>query len=225
MEIKFLGHAGVQVKGEKNILIDPFLTHNLLAVDKADKLVADYILLTHAHDDHLADAVQIAKNNGSTIVANNDLAIYLSDFGVKTHSMNIGGTHTFADGFKVKMTTALHTSCLEDGRSLGVATGFLFWLCGKCFYHAGDTGLFGDMATVIGLEDIEVAFLPIGDNFTMGPKDALLATTWLNPQYVVPIHYNTFPVIQQNAKLFKTKVEAQTQSKCVVLAPGEKYIL
>ena len=224
MIITFEGHACFQIEGSKKIIFDPFLSENPLAKTKPAEIKTDFILLSHAHGDHLGDTVQIAKNNDATVVCVNELGILLEKQGVKVHRMHIGGSFCFGD-FKVKLTAAWHGSGLSDARGnllyAGPACGFLVWLDEQCLYYAGDTGLFGDMEKVIGRNKIDVAFLPIGDNFTMGPEDALTAVTWLRPHTVIPMHYQTFPVIEQDAGKFKEEVESKTDAVCVILQPTE----
>ncbi len=226
MLIKFHGHACVAIEGSKKIVIDPFLTGNPLIKTTPNEVEADYIFVTHAHKDHLGDTVDIAKRTGATVICVPEIECYLKKHGCSNfHTMNIGGAYTFPDGFKVKMTQAWHSSSLPDGTTCGVACGFLIWLDNICFYHAGDTGLFGDIGKTIGKHEINVAFLPIGGNFTMGPVDAMIATGWLDPDIVIPIHYNTFHVISQDPEAFKDSVESRTDSVCIILAPGESYVL
>lgn len=221
MQVKFLGHSCVQVCGSKTILIDPYLSGNPTAPVAADEVAADYILVTHGHGDHLGDTVEIAKRTGATVVAMVELARWLQNRGVqKTMDINVGGAYTFADGFKVKLTPAWHSSQLPDGTPCGLAVGFIFWLDGLCFYHAGDTGLFGDMRDVIAPHNPDWAFLPIGDYYTMGPDDAVIAAKWLAAKNVMPIHYNTFPLLKQDAAAFAARVEAEAGAKCHILAPG-----
>lgn len=228
MQITFEGHACIRVNGSKNIIIDPFLTGNPSAVKKPSDIKADFVLVTHAHADHFGDTLEIAKNNDATIVAVNELAKYTQQQGCRAHGMNIGGKWDFNNGLKVKVTQALHSSSFENGEdclACGEASGFLFWLDGKCLYHAGDTGLFSDMSKIIGKHEIDVAFIPIGGNYTMGPVDALTAVGWLGCKTVVPIHYNTMPLIHQDAKAFKLDVEGKLDTRCLILEPGESFEL
>lgn len=221
MQMRFLGHACVEVCGSKRILIDPYLTGNPAAAAAPGELAPDYILVTHGHGDHLGDAVEIAKRTGAQVITMVELGRWFDGQGIDALGMNIGGSYTFADGFRVKVMPAWHSSQLPDGSPCGLAVGFVFWLDGMCFYHAGDTGLFGDMKAVIAPHGIDVAFLPIGDFYTMGPDDALIAAEWLDARKYVPIHYNTFPLLQQDPQAFKAALEERTDAECVVLAPGE----
>ena len=221
--VRFLGHSCCEVSdGDHRILIDPFLTGNPLAAAKAEELSPTAILISHAHNDHIGDALEIAKRAGSTLVGIYEVATWFQQQGVEAHGMSIGGGFQFPWGW-VKLTQAWHGSTYVDENgvmhTLGTPAGLLLRTGGKLLYHAGDTGLFGDMA-LIGRHGIDVAFLPIGDNFTMGPDDALEAVKLLKPKTVVPMHYDTFPPIKQDAHAWAQRVEAETDAKCVVLAPG-----
>ncbi|MBT2754459.1 metal-dependent hydrolase [Mesobacillus foraminis] len=222
MKISYHGHSVVKIEtGGKTILIDPFLTGNGLTDLKANEVTADAILLTHAHNDHVGDTVEIAKRTGALVVTNADLATYLNWQGVQTHGMNIGGSYEFDFG-KVKMTQAFHGSgYVTDGQQIiygGMPAGILFSAEGKTIYHAGDTGLFSDMKLIGERHEIDLAFLPIGDNFTMGPEDAAAAAEFLKAKLVVPIHFNTFPPIKQDPTRF---IEMLKGNKGQVLEPGE----
>jgi len=222
--LRFLGHSACEVHaGDARVLIDPFLTGNPVAATRADDLSPTAILLTHAHNDHVGDAVAIARRCGAQVVAIYELAQWLGRRGVNAHPMSLGGAHQFDWGW-VKMTPAWHGSTWEDGEggllALGTPGGFVLRAGGKTLYHAGDTALFGDMA-LIGRLGLDLALVPIGDNFTMGPDDALEAVKLLNPRVVVPIHYDTFPLIAQDAGAWAARVGAETGSRCVVLRPGE----
>ena len=201
-------------------MVDPFITGNPAAKITANQVRADYILVSHGHGDHVGDAVEIAQRNGSTVVANHEIAGWIGDMGVeKTHGQHIGGSFTYPWG-KLKLTIAHHGSMLPDGSNGGNPCGFLLYIDGKKFYDAADTGLFYDMK-LIGEEGIDVAFLPICDNFTMGPADALRAVKLINPKFVVPIHYNTFDLLNQDVDTWKKAVEAETDTRVIILQPEE----
>ena len=224
VELDYYGHACFGVKGGgATLLIDPFLTGNPLAAASADEVEADYILVSHAHGDHLGDAVAIANRTGATIVSNHEIATYAGNQGLTAHGLHIGGGWDFPFG-RVKLTIAHHGSSFPDGSYGGNPCGFLLTIEGKNIYHACDTGLFYDMK-LVGEEGIELAILPIGDNYTMGPKDALRAVKLIEPKVVIPIHYDTFDVIKQDPTDFARAVEAETKARCVVLKPGESYSL
>lgn len=224
MIFRFLGQSGFFVQiGEHELLIDPFLTGNDLAVDKPDDFSPPYILLTHGHADHYGDTEEIAKRSGATVVSSFEIAEYLGQKEISAHGMNPGGSFAFPFG-KLKFTPAWHSNSLPDGTYGGMPMGLTLEAEGKRVYHAGDTALFSDM-TLIARGGLDLAFLPIGDNFTMGPTDALEAVKLLQPKQVVPMHYNTFPVIEQDAEAFKTMVENETDVEVVVLKPGERLEL
>jgi len=217
----FYGHAaiGLELDGI-HVLIDPYLSGNAKASISPDQVKADFILVTHGHGDHLGDTIAIAKRTGALVISVAEIAGWLSEKGIKSHGQHIGGGFNYDFGY-LKLTQALHGSKLPDGSNGGNPCGFLITAKdGKKIYLAGDTGLFGDMK-LIGDEGLDLAALPIGDNYTMGPADALRAVEFLRPKKVVPIHYNTFPQIQQDATAWAKVVEAKTSSKVIILEPGQ----
>ena len=210
--------------GDTHLLIDPFLGGNPLADVGPDEVEADYILVSHGHGDHVGDTVQIAKRTGATTISNFEIQNWLQGQGVEnTHPLHIGGGYDFPFG-RVKLTIAHHGSALPDGSYGGNPAGFLLTLEGKRIYHACDTGLFYDMK-LIGEGGLDLAILPIGDNFTMGPEDALRAVELLAPKIVIPIHYDTFDVIKQDPGAFAARVESETTARCVILKPGDSLQL
>lgn len=226
MKIQYLAHSAFLVEGSKTLLFDPYLTGNPKAKVNPLDLKPDYILVSHGHGDHFGDALDIARYCDATIIAVNELALYCTRRGVDAHPMHIGGEHRFDADLSVQLTTAIHGSAfIEEGISqyLGLACGFIVRMDGKTLYFAGDTALTYDMKAVIGdLNEIDVAMIPIGDNFTMGPTDAEVAVKWLNPRIVIPMHYNTFALIEQDVEEFKDKVERDNPEKKVFpLLPGE----
>jgi L-ascorbate metabolism protein UlaG (beta-lactamase superfamily) len=224
VKLTYYGHACFMVEGAgKKILIDPFITDNPLSPVKKEQLDADYIVVTHGHGDHLGDSVEIAKSSDATIISNFEIASYVEKQGCKMHPLHIGGAWQFDFG-TAKLTIAHHGSCLPDGSYGGSPAGVVLELDGKSVYHAGDTALFYDMK-LIGRGKVDVALLPIGDNFTMGPEDALEAVKLIEPSVVIPMHYDTFDIVKQDPAAFKASVEKGTKSSCVVLKPGESYEL
>jgi L-ascorbate metabolism protein UlaG (beta-lactamase superfamily) len=223
--LTFLGHSGFQIEtAGKTILIDPFITGNPQAIVTADDLKPDVIIVSHGHDDHIGDTVAIAKRCGALVISNHEISQWLQTQGLEhLHDMHIGGSRKFDFG-TVKLTIAHHGSVLPDGTYGGNPAGIILKTVDGNIYHACDTGLFYDMK-LIGEDDVNVAILPIGDNYTMGPKDAIRAVKLLEPQTVIPCHWNTFPVIEQDAQAWADDVSDSTSANPVVLQPGEKFVL
>ena len=220
MRVTDLGHAAVHIETSGgDVLIDPFLSGNPRAGARPEEVTADLVVLTHAHGDHWGDTEAIAKRTGATVVGSAELATYARKRGLKAHGMNVGGKHAFPQG-TVRYTPALHSNSLPDGTYAGMPMGVVIEADGVKVYHAGDTAYFSDM-TRIGALGIDLALLPIGDNFTMGPEDAIDAVKAIAPKVVVPIHYKTFPVLLQDASSFAEAVRTGTSATCLVLEPGE----
>lgn len=226
MQIRFLGHACVEVAGSKRILIDPYLTGNPAAAVGPEDLAPDYLLVTHGHGDHVGDAAAVARRTGAQVVCMVEVGRWFEQQGIEALGMNLGGSFDFGDGLRVKLVPAWHSSQLPDGSYGGTPVGFVFWLDGLCFYHAGDTALFGDMREVIAPHKLDWAFLPIGDFYTMGPEDALTAAKWLGAKNYLPIHYNTFDLLKQDGAEFARRVEAECPgARCFAVRPGESIEL
>jgi L-ascorbate metabolism protein UlaG (beta-lactamase superfamily) len=224
--IRWLGHAAMALETAGfHVLIDPFLTGNPKAAAKAEEVQADFILLSHGHSDHVGDTIAIAQRTGATVISNYEIAVWLEQQGLKkTHGQQHGGGFNHPFG-RVKLTLAFHGSALPDGANGGNPCGFLIYTKdGKKIYHAADTGLFGDMR-LIGEEGIDLAILPIGDNYTMGPDDSIRAIKLIEPKRVMPIHYDTFPVIAQDVNAWAKRVKAETSAEPVVLQPGGETML
>jgi L-ascorbate metabolism protein UlaG (beta-lactamase superfamily) len=227
MQINFIGHATFElVEGDTRVLIDPFLSpNNPAATVSADDVEPTHILITHGHQDHLADAVALAKRTGAPCVALTELAGWLGEQGVEDASdPNLGGTVDF-DWGSVKLVPAWHTSTTPDGTVIGNAAGLIVKLGGRTIYHLGDTCLFGDLKLIGERHSIDVALVPIGGHYTMDREDAAYACDLIGASTVIPCHYNTFPAIQTDAEAFKADVEQKTSSHVVVLAPGESHEL
>lgn len=222
MKLRYFSHSAFQIitREGTSILIDPFLNDNPTSPVTADEVDADVILLTHGHGDHLGDTLEIAKRCNSLCICENELAGYLSSKGLNAHNMHIGGAYTFDFGW-VKLTQALHSSVTPDSQCNGSATGLLVQIEDTLVYHTGDTGLFSDLKLIGDRNDVDLMLVPIGDNFTMGTDDAVTACEFVNPKKVIPMHYNTFPVIQTDPIAFKTKVQARGID-CQVLEFGEE---
>ena len=220
MKLTFLGHACFLLDdGTHKVLIDPYLSGNPLAAAKAEDIEADFICVTHGHGDHIGDSAEIAKRTGAKVFCTVDLAgaVY-QPAGVKAMGGNLGGTAAMPFG-SVKIFPAIHGS----GVAGGLACGFIIEMGGKKIYHAGDTALMADMA-LLEEEGIDAALLPIGDFYTMGPKDALRAVKMIRPGLTIPMHYNTFPAIRQDAQSFADSVTAAGFT-VKVLNPGESISL
>lgn len=221
MKIKFLGHSCFSLEDSNTtILIDPFLSGNPLAAAVSDKVAADCIFVTHGHGDHIGDAVSIAKRTYAKVYAVVEIAdSLLAPEGIKVGRGNIGGKQKTIFG-SVKFFPASHGS----GVNGALACGYIFEIEGKKIYHAGDTGLIAEMHFLED-EKIDVALLPIGDFYTMGPEDAVKAAKLISPKYVIPMHYNTFPAIKQNPAEFKKTVEDKGICAVKILNPGESFII
>ncbi len=225
MKLKYFSHSAFQlttVDGKK-ILIDPFLSGNPTAPVKADDVDADYIILTHAHGDHIGDSFTIAERCKSTFICVNELAEYCKSKGFEAHNMHIGGGYNFDFG-RVKFTIAHHGSQTPDNTYAGEPAGVIVSADDKNIYHTGDTGLFYDMKLISEMNKIDYMLLPIGDNFTMGITDAVKAVELVSPEVAIPMHYNTFPVIEADPEEFKKKAEA-AGIKVKVMEYGEEIDL
>lgn len=225
MKLRFFSHASflITLDNGERILFDPFLTGNPTCPVSASEVEAEYILLTHGHGDHLGDTLDIAKRCNSLCICENELASYLASKGLNAHNMHIGGSHAFNFG-RVKLVQAWHTSVTPDNECTGAATGIIVSAENKNIYHMGDTGLFSDLKLIGELTPVDVLLVPIGDNFTMGIDDAVRACEFVRPKCTIPMHYNTFDVIQADPSEFKDKLEAK-KIECRVLEFGQEIEL
>jgi L-ascorbate metabolism protein UlaG (beta-lactamase superfamily) len=205
--------------GTHKLIIDPFLTGNPNAPVKAQDIKVDFVVVTHAHGDHLGDGIEIAKKNNATFIAINELANWASSHGVQAHNMHLGGAFIFPFG-RLKFTVAHHSSTTNDGKYMGPPSGVIIDFGGMRIYHTGDTSLFSDMKLIGENDKPDMMLVCIGDNFTMGIDDAVKAVEFVNPETAIPMHYNTFPVIKADPNVFKEKVE-KTGRKCIVMNFGE----
>ena len=217
MEITWLGHSGIKIKGSKTVYIDPFLTDNPVAAVKPEDITeADVVVVTHHHGDHLGDAFFICKRTGATLVSIHEVAVEGESQGIKAEGMNIGGT-VEANGVTIHMVTALHSA--EKGDPAGV----VIELDGKTLYHAGDTGLTYDMKLIAEFFQPDLSFIPIGDRYTMGVPSAVKAVEFIQTKQVIPIHYGTFPIVSADPEEFKRRVG--DLAEVIILKPGESHTL
>ena len=230
MNITWFGHSAFLITTNENlrILIDPFISNNPVSPVTVEELYADVIMVTHGHQDHFGDTMELANRTGALVVSNHELSVYLSKQGFETLGMNIGGTVNVQD-IKITMVNSLHSSdmdFIEEVNAGGSSVGFIIELeNSRKIYHAGDTGIFSDMRYVINhIYNPDIALLPIGDRYTMGPVEAAIAAEWINPEKIIPMHYNTFPAIEQNALEYSDMVRKSNRDvEVIILEPGESY--
>lgn len=227
ISITWHGHGtfSMDINGTK-VVVDPFFAgNNPAAKTSVDQVEADFILQTHGHSDHIADTMPLATRTGAMVISNFEICNWINAQGHDNcHALNIGGGYQFDFGY-VKMTRALHSCGLPDGSYGGDPGGFLISADDKKVYLSGDTALFTDMSLIGREEDLDLAIIPIGDNFTMGPDDALFALDYLRPKRVIPCHYNTWPLIEQDVEAWAERVRAETDCEAVVLDVDETYSL
>lgn len=222
MKLTYIGHSAFSLEiGEYRVLVDPFITGNPVAVQQASDFAPTHIFITHGHGDHWGDAEALAKEHDALLVSSAEIADYAAGLGVNAHGMNVGGGFDFPFG-RVTVTPAWHSNSLPDGTYGGMPMGYVFELDELTLYHAGDTGLFSDMALIADM-GIDVALLPIGDNYTMGPIQAAKAAQLLRAKAVIPMHYATFPVLVQSADTFVEHLPAGVRA--TVMQPGETVAL
>jgi L-ascorbate metabolism protein UlaG (beta-lactamase superfamily) len=227
VKITWLGHSAFLLEAEKKVLIDPFISGNPAAPCSSEELDPDIIAVTHGHSDHLGDTIEIGARTGCRIISIHEVANYIKSKGVFAESMNKGGTIN-VEGITFTMTDAIHSSSIDaSGFSFdgGCPAGFVIGIGGHRIYHAGDTGVFGDMQLIRELYEPELALLPIGSRFTMGIKETVKAVELIRPGTVIPMHYNTFDVIKQDPEKFRRAVKAKVNTKVVIMKPGESIEL
>jgi L-ascorbate metabolism protein UlaG (beta-lactamase superfamily) len=226
MNLTYYGHSSFLLEtGGSKILFDPFIRPNPLAKDiDVAAIQADYILLSHGHGDHVADTAEIAQNTGAELLGMVELLGWFGAQGLKaTYQMNLGGTVTLPFG-TVKMVAAAHSSSLPDGSYAGLAAGFVIESEGKTLYFAGDTALTYDMKLIGERHKLDVALLPIGDHFTMGIDDALVAAEWTGAAKIVGMHFDTFPPIAIDHAATQAKASAAGK-ELVLMQIGETITL
>jgi L-ascorbate metabolism protein UlaG (beta-lactamase superfamily) len=225
MKLKYFAHSAFQITTDNNkiILIDPFLDDNRNSPVKSSEVKADYIILSHAHGDHLGDSFKIAERSHSKFICVNELASYCISKGFEAENLHIGGGRNFEFG-RVKFTIAHHGSQTPDGQYAGEPAGIILTISNKNIYHTGDTALFYDMKLIGEITPVDYMMVPIGDNFTMGIDDAVRASEFVKPKIVIPMHYDTFDVIKADPQEFKKKVETKGIS-CKLMKFGEEITL
>lgn len=217
MEITWLGHASIKIKGSITVYIDPFLTGNPKAAAEPARIMdADLVIVTHHHGDHVGDSYDICRQSGAPLVSVHEVAVEAGEQGIEAEGMNIGGTIEIK-GIKVHMVQALHSA------EKGDPTGVVLEMDGKILYHAGDTGLTYDMKLIAEFFRPDLSFLPIGDRYTMGVPSAVKAVEFTQTKRVIPIHYGTFPIIESDPHEFKKQVG--DMAEVIILHPGETYTL
>ncbi len=226
--LKYHGHACFSMAANgKRVIMDPFVSDNPQAVEGVDDIEVDAVLISHAHSDHLGDGIEIAKRTGATVIATYELALYCQREGVENvFPMHIGGAHEF-DWGRVKLTVAHHSSSIvteDEIRAISNPCGFLVTMGGKTLYYPGDTALSADIELIGRLNDLDAATLPIGDTFTMGPEDAIIAAKMLGAKLNIPMHYDTFPVIEADPHEWVARLESDGLNGRV-MEPGEEIEL
>lgn len=223
VKFTYFGHSCFLIEGSKGkVIIDPFLKGNPHVKVNPNEIITNAVLVTHGHSDHLGDAVEISQKNHAPVIGVYEIVQYCINKGATGHGMNIGGSFRFDFG-EVYVAPAFHSSGCPDGSYGGNPCGFVIRMDNRTIYHAGDTGLSLEMQLLGELHNIDVAILPIGDNYTMGPADAAKAVEFLKPKQVIPMHYNTFPEIQQDPAEFDDKVGDLARVK--IMGFGETYEL
>lgn len=223
MEVKltYYGHATFMLSnGETSIVFDPFFNGNTWEKAKPEDIKCQYIFISHGHGDHYGDADLIGKANDALVISTAEVAHKAEEAGLKAHAMHLGGKHDFEFG-SIRLTPAFHGAGIPGGHAAGVIVNFY----GKTLYFAGDTAFFSDMQYLNRFGKLDYALLPIGDNFTMGPEDALLAASLIKADVTIPIHYKTWPVIDQDPDAFVAELEAKHQQKGLVVEPGSTIVL
>ena len=223
IRITYFGHSTFLIEGSRGkVIIDPFFNGNPHVKVNPNEIVVNAVLVTHAHGDHFGDAVEISQKNHAPVIGVYELVQYAVGKGATGHAMNIGGSYSFDFG-EVFLTPAQHSSGFADGTYGGSPCGFILKMDNRTIYHAGDVALSVEMKLIGEMHNIDVALLPIGDNYTMGAADAATAVEYLKPKLAIPMHFNTFPQIRQDPEEFSDKVGDLARVK--VMGFGETYEL
>jgi len=218
LTITYLGHSGfIFDDGSNKLVVDPFLTGNPLAKHKPQDITCNYIALTHGHADHFGDTIPIAKQNNATVIAAFEICEYCAEQGVQNCDPGNPGGRVYTDFGYVAFTPAFHSSSYQ-GRYMGQPCGLIINIAGHKIYHAGDTALFSDMKLIGEIGKPDIAMIPVGDRFTMGPQLATYAAEWVRPKTVIPIHYKTFPLLTDDISDFKPN-NVQVKE----MQPGESW--
>lgn len=223
MEVKltYYGHSTFMLSnGEVSIVFDPFFNGNTWEKAKPEDIKCQYIFISHGHGDHYGDADLIGKANDALVISSAEVAHKAEEAGLKAHAMHLGGKHDFEFG-SIRLTPAFHGAGIPGGHAAGVIVTFY----GKTLYFAGDTAFFSDMQYLNRFGQLDYALLPIGDNFTMGPEDALLAASLIKADVTIPIHYKTWPVIDEDPDAFVAELKAKHNQKGLVVEPGSTITL
>ena len=222
MDITWYGHSAFMLDDGVKILIDPFLDDNPKCPVPSDELNPDVIAITHGHLDHIGNATSIAKRTGADLIAIHEIAKYFEDKGIESEGMNKGGTINL-NKKKFRMTHALHSSGIENSTDVigvGDPCGYIIDMEYK-IYHAGDTCLFSDMKWMGDMYEPQIGLLPVGDRYTMDIEQAVKSVEWIEPEIVIPMHFGTFPILEQDVSGFKEIVEEKTDTEVFILEPGE----
>lgn len=221
VKLTYFGHSAFQLSnGTVTVLFDPFFTGNTWNKSLPESIICQYIVVSHGHGDHYGDTPAIAKRNNALVISTAEVAHLAESDGCRAHAMHLGGKADFEFGY-VRLVPAFHGAGIPGGHAAGAIVNFF----DKVIYFAGDTALYSDMKLHGRFDPIDYALLPIGDNFTMGPEDAALAASWIQPKAVIPIHYKTWPIIDNDPEAFKKLTESTYGIPVIIIDPGNSITL